>query len=111
MVCMSAPSIPRIIDGVVNNYNAEVIAWTDDLKKHFEICVWCCNINNYRCFEQLRANSGSVFTLTWDDTFDEDDIGYDISDESDVESCSSDASSEWECFDDIDTLMTVARMH
>jgi len=48
MVCMSAPSTPRIIDVMVDNYNAEVISWTDDLRKHFEVCsypVFMCNIN------------------------------------------------------------------
>ena len=35
MVCMSAPSTPQIIDVVVDNYNAEVIAWTADSRPNF----------------------------------------------------------------------------
>ena len=36
MVCMSAPSTPQIIHEVVDNYKAEVVAWTEDLKQNFE---------------------------------------------------------------------------
>ena len=53
-----------------------------------------------------------MFTLPWDDIFDEDEID----EESDVESCCSDVSPEWERFESIEqdennTQMTAARMH
>ena len=39
MVCMSSPRTLRIIDVVVNNFDAEVVAWADDLRQHFEVCI------------------------------------------------------------------------
>ena len=69
-------------------------------------------IHVYKFYKiQLKSNIGSLFTLPWEDMFDEE-----MYDESDAESCCSDPSPVWEHFDfaeedEINIQMTTARMH
>ena len=37
MLCMSASMLQPIIDGVVKDYNKDVLLWSDELKQHFEV--------------------------------------------------------------------------